>query len=80
MLNVKAQVNIAHTATATASTCNSEDCSSHHNIEEYDFKREDFSKSLGLKVYRITVNNFMQNMYNVMLGLENFIIENYGVI
>ena len=55
------------------------DGSSHHNNEEYDFKREEFLKSLGLKVYRITVNDIMKNMYNVMLGLENYIIENYGV-
>ena len=55
------------------------DGSSHHNNEEYDFKREEFLKSLGLKVYRITVNDIMKNMYNVRLGLENFIIENYGV-
>ncbi|MFZ4799104.1 MAG: endonuclease domain-containing protein [Bacteroidia bacterium] len=55
------------------------DGSSHHNNEEYDFKREKFLISLGLKVYRITVNDIMKNMYNVMLGLKNFIIENYGV-
>ena len=55
------------------------DGSSHHNKEEYDFKREEFLKSLGLKFFRVTVNDIMKNMYNVKIGLENFIIENYGL-
>ncbi len=55
------------------------DGASHNNKEEYDFKREEFLKSLGLKVYRITVNDILKNMYNTKLGLENFIIANYGV-
>ncbi len=56
------------------------DGSSHNNNEVYDFKREDFLKSLGLKIFRINVNDILKNIYNVKLGLENFLIENYGVI
>ncbi len=55
------------------------DGSSHNHKEAYDFKREEFLKSLGLNIFRITVNDIFKNMYQVKLGLENFIIENYGV-
>jgi very-short-patch-repair endonuclease len=55
------------------------DGSSHNNKVEYDADREDFLKSLNLRVYRIPVREIMQHMMNVILDLENFIIANYGV-
>lgn len=54
------------------------DGSSHDNKEEYDALREAFLVSLGLRVYRIRVNDIMKRMADVMSGLEEFIIAEYG--
>ncbi|MCZ4242842.1 endonuclease domain-containing protein [Pedobacter punctiformis] len=55
------------------------DGSSHDNKIEYDRIREDYLISLGLKVYRITVGDVMRNMHFVIIGLENYIITEYGM-
>lgn len=56
------------------------DGSSHIGKEDYDAAREEYLISLGLKVYRIQVSDIMKRMNEVLLGLENYIIENYGVV
>lgn len=55
------------------------DGASHDFDEDYDERREQYLISLGLKVYRITVVDVLKNMDFVLIGLENYIIENYGV-
>ena len=56
------------------------DGSSHDSKIDYDKIREDYLIALGLKVYRIKVNDVMNNMALVMVALEDYIIENYGVV
>ena len=51
---------------------------SHEGKEQYDAERENYLKSLGLKIFRIPVVDILQNMSKAMADLENFIIENYG--
>jgi very-short-patch-repair endonuclease len=55
------------------------DGSSHDNKVEYDKIREDYLITLGLKVYRITVGDVMRNMGFVLMGLEDYMIREYGV-
>jgi very-short-patch-repair endonuclease len=55
------------------------DGSSHDYTQEYDRCRDEFLSSLGLKVYRISVGDVLNNMRFVLMGLENFILEHYGV-
>lgn len=55
------------------------DGSSHDGKEEYDAKRADYLISLGLKVYRISVDDIKQRMDVVLLKLEDYIIVNYGI-
>ena len=55
------------------------DGSSHDDDKDsYDKKREDYLKSLGLKIFRIPVNDILQNMVKAIVDLEEFIIENYS--
>ena len=54
------------------------DGSSHDAKEKYDQEREDYLKSLGLKICRIPVVDVLQNMGKAMNDLERFIVENYG--
>ena len=54
------------------------DGASHDDKVEYDKIREDYLISLGLKVYRISVDDVIKNMDFALMGLENYIIENYG--
>ena len=56
------------------------DGKSHDGKEEYDAQREEYLISLGLKVYRIQVNDVMKNMKYVLKALENYIVEMYGVL
>lgn len=56
------------------------DGSSHQGKEEYDKEREDYLISLGLRIYRIKVVDVMQRMSQVMAALEDYIIEQYGII
>ena len=51
---------------------------SHQGKEEYDAERENYLKSLGLKIFRIPIVDVLQNMSKAMTDLENFIIKNYG--
>ncbi|SDW51740.1 endonuclease domain-containing protein [Flavobacterium degerlachei] len=55
------------------------DGSSHDSKVEYDSAREAYLISLGLRVYRIKVSDVMNRMTDVLVSLENYIIENYGV-
>lgn len=55
------------------------DSSSHDdNKVLYDKKREDYLKSLGLKIFRIPVNDILQNMSKAIADLEEFIKNNYN--
>jgi very-short-patch-repair endonuclease len=55
------------------------DGASHDYKGEYDQEREEFLKQLGLKVYRIKVVDIFKRLTYVMLELENYFIENYGI-
>ncbi|WP_307525443.1 endonuclease domain-containing protein [Pedobacter sp. W3I1] len=52
---------------------------SHDDKQAYDKLREDYLISLGLKIYRITVDDIMKKMDFVIMGLEEYIIAEYGV-
>ncbi|WP_145858940.1 endonuclease domain-containing protein [Pedobacter suwonensis] len=54
------------------------DGSSHDDKQVYDKRREAYLTSLGLKIYRITVDDVMKQMNFVMMGLEEYIIKEYG--
>jgi very-short-patch-repair endonuclease len=54
------------------------DGSSHNYKEEYDFKREEFLKSLGLIVYRIPDLEVKRNLSWILEGLKDFIIDEYS--
>jgi len=54
------------------------DGSSHNEREVYDEKREDFLKSLGLKVYRISEPRVMHDLENTMNGLKNYVISEFS--
>jgi len=55
------------------------DGSSHDDKQVYDKRREAYLTSLGLKIYRITVDDVMKQMDFVMMGLEEYIIQEYGI-
>lgn len=55
------------------------DGASHHFDGDYDERREKYLTYLGLKVYRITVVDVLKNIDFVITGLENYIVEHYGV-
>lgn len=50
----------------------------HKYTGENDIERENYLISLGLKIFRIPVGDILKNMDFVLLGLEDFIIRNYG--
>ena len=54
------------------------DGTSHDEKVEYDSKRENYLKSLNLKIYRIPVDDILNHLSTAMQALENFIIENYS--
>jgi very-short-patch-repair endonuclease len=56
------------------------DGDSHNEKVEYDKVREDYLISLGLRVYRILVDDVMRNMDFVLMGLEDYIMREYGVV
>ncbi len=56
------------------------DGSSHDTKIEYDKVREDYLMSLGLNLYRIKVVDVMRNMPIVMTSLEEYIVQNYGIV
>jgi very-short-patch-repair endonuclease len=45
----------------------------------YDQEREAYLRTLGLRVYRISAADVLKHIESVMIGLENFIIEQYGL-
>ena len=47
--------------------------------KEYDEKRQQYLESYGLKVFRITNHDILQNSAVVMKDLERYIIQNFGV-
>lgn len=55
------------------------DGESHNEKEAYDLKREDYFKSLGLRVYKISSLRVLNDLENVLGELERYIIEEYGV-
>ena len=55
------------------------DGTSHIGKEEYDNERENFLISLNLKIYRIIVDDVLNNMTKIITELENYIIKNYGI-
>ena len=55
------------------------DGSSHNDKEDYDLKREEFLKSLSLKIFRVSDFRVKHDLENVLNELESFIIDNFGV-
>lgn len=51
----------------------------HYLKKEYHAQRQKKLESYGLKVFRITNHNVVNNLDITMRELELFIIENYGV-
>ncbi|MDF2450667.1 MAG: hypothetical protein K0S26_171 [Bacteroidota bacterium] len=56
------------------------DGSSHDTKIDYDKMRETYLISLGLKIYRIKVADVMQNMNATLTRLEEYIIQNFGIL
>lgn len=55
------------------------DGSSHNDKEDYDIKREEFLKSVGLKIFRVSDLRIKHDLENVLTELEGFIVKNFGV-
>ena len=55
------------------------DGTSHDGKEDYDVQRELYFTSLKLKVYRILDWDVKKHISTVMMGLEDFIIKEYGI-
>ena len=56
------------------------DGSSHNEKEEYDEMREKYLRTLDLRVFKISDLRVKHDLDNVMKELENYIIEEYGVV
>jgi len=56
------------------------DGTSHDNKTEYDLIRQSYLENLGLKMYRILDWDVKKHLETVMLGLEDFIIKEFGEI
>ncbi len=56
------------------------DGSSHDGKEDYDREREAFLLSFGLRVFWIQVKYIMHRMQTVLVGLEEYILEQYGEV
>ena len=54
------------------------DGNSHDDKVNYDRVREDYLISLGLKIYRISVNDILRHMGFAIMGLEDYIVKEYG--
>ena len=54
------------------------DGSSHNNKEVYDEKRDQYFKSLKLRIFRVSDFRIHHDLGNVMNELEQFIIKEYG--
>ena len=55
------------------------DGSSHNDKETYDNNRESYFSSLGLVFFKVTVFRVLNDLDNVMMELEAFIILKYSV-
>ncbi len=55
------------------------DGTSHDNKQVYDNTREAYFISLGLKIYRVMDWDVKRHIVTVMLGLEDYIIKEYGL-
>lgn len=55
------------------------DGESHNDKEDYDRIREEYLKSLGLKIFKTTNLRVLHDLDNVMKELERFIIEHYSL-
>lgn len=55
------------------------DGSSHNDKEDYDLKREEFLKSLGLILFKVSDLRIKHDLENVLKELEGFIVENFGI-
>lgn len=53
------------------------DGKSHDFTGDYDERREKYLISLGLKIYRVTVDDVLKHMVFVLTGLETYIVEHY---
>jgi len=53
------------------------DGNSHNERMDYDKQRDEYMQSMGLKVFRTTDFDVMNNLDNVLSDLEQFIITNY---
>jgi hypothetical protein len=53
---------------------------SHNYKEEYDFERENYLKSLGLKIFKIPDIEIKKNLSWVMGALKDFIVAEYGFV
>jgi len=54
------------------------DGTSHNHKDAYDEKREEYFKSLGLRIYRITEPRIMHDLSNVFRELEEYIILEFS--
>jgi very-short-patch-repair endonuclease len=54
------------------------DGDSHYDKIEYDARRQQYFESLGLRMYRIADGDVKNNLDNVMLGLEKYVVSEYG--
>ena len=54
------------------------DGSSHNNKQDYDDKREEFLRNLGLKIFRISETRIQHDLGNVLEEFKKFIIMNYS--
>ncbi|MGG7033829.1 MAG: endonuclease domain-containing protein [Flavobacterium sp.] len=55
------------------------DGESHNDKEEYDERRENYFRSLGLKIFKTANFRILHDLENVMRELERFIIEEFGI-
>lgn len=55
------------------------DGTSHDNKTAYDAERKKLLKGYGLKMYNIVVWDIKMHIQTVMMGLEDFIIMEYGL-
>ncbi|MBO7446205.1 MAG: DUF559 domain-containing protein [Bacteroidales bacterium] len=51
---------------------------SHNGRETYDERREEYMRSLGVLIFRVTDYDVLHSLGWVMQELEEFILKNYG--
>jgi len=54
------------------------DGDSHYDKIKYDARRQQYLENLGLRMYRIEDGDVKNNLDNVMLGLERYVVSEYG--